>query len=157
MIMVNYYLYERNAEISFVLDLLKEFDSYFIPNISVRQNIVNYSEKLAINAHIIVAKDDMKNIGFSAFYFNKSPKDTYLTLLAVNHDYQKLGIGSKLIDIMINFCKKNHSPGIMLEMRADDSKLFNFYTKLGFKIAETFKSPYNNEEKYYLRKNLTDE
>ena len=36
MIMVNYYLYERNAEISFVLDLLKEFDSYFIPNISDR-------------------------------------------------------------------------------------------------------------------------
>ncbi|MDY0142786.1 MAG: GNAT family N-acetyltransferase [Bacteroidales bacterium] len=148
--MLEYSIIDKSIGKDNVVEILTQYDSYFIPKISERNNLIEYAEKLASNATFIIAKKFNNIAGFAAFYFNQAPKSSYLTLIAVNKDFQGLGIGKSLINELILFCRTKNSTGIMLEMRANDSKLLNFYTKLGFEITEKFKSPFNEEVKYYM-------
>lgn len=103
--MIDYLFLQKNTDTKIILDLLNEFNDYFIPRISDRVNLEEYAAKLSSNATLLVAKEGNINIGFSAFYFNPKPKDTYLSLIAVNHNYQKHGVGGGLIQKMIEHCK----------------------------------------------------
>lgn len=141
--------------------LLFQYDTYFIPKISDRTNLEEYAKKLSTNATFILAKNKNTIVGFAAFYYNPAPQSTYLPLIAVDQDCQGLGIGRMLVEKMVNYCFINNSAGILLEMRADNSKLFKFYSDFGFTIKDKFISPLNGETKYYMflstSKNTNDE
>jgi ribosomal protein S18 acetylase RimI-like enzyme len=148
--MIDYFIYEKTINKEDILELLFYYDAYFIPKISDRINLEEYSKKLASNATFILAKKEEETIGFAAFYFNPIPQSTYITLLAVDYNFQRLGIGKSLVKKITEYCYANNSAGILLEMRADDSKLFKFYSDLGFKIKDKFESPLNGEAKYHM-------
>lgn len=152
--MLNYSIIDKSIGKDNVVEILTQYDSYFIPKISERNNLIEYAEKLASNATFIIAKKFNIIVGFAAFYFNPAPKSSYLTLIAVNKDFQGMEIGKSLINELILFCRTNNSAGILLEMRANDSKLINFYTKLGFVVSNKFKSPFNEEIKYHMNLRL---
>jgi|LSQX01.2.fsa_nt_gb ribosomal protein S18 acetylase RimI-like enzyme len=148
--MINYSIFNKSVEKKEVAEILALYDSFFIPKISDRNNLVEFAEKLSKNATFIFAKKQKKIVGFAAFYFNASPKSSYLTLIAVDNRHQGLGIGKAIIEKMIEYCEKNESEGIMLEMRVRNKNLLDFYYSLGFEVKDKFTSTFNGETKLHL-------
>lgn len=148
--MIDYYVDIESVDEGEIYKLLFQYDSYFIPKISERTNLEEYAKKLSSNATFILAKNKNIILGFAAIYYNPAPQSTYLPLISVNHDCQGLGVGRMLMVKIINYCNVNNSAGILLEMRADNLKLFKFYSDFGFKIRDTFVSPSNGETKYHM-------
>jgi len=54
--------------------------------------------------------------------------------VAVHHDYQKEGVGSKLVNHAIEFCKSNGCYKIILDCR---ETLCSYYERFGFRKNET--------------------
>ena len=52
--------------------------------------------------------------------------------LTVLRDYWGIGIGSRLLDMMIEFCKRSGAELIYLECRADNLRAVSLYRKHGF-------------------------
>jgi ribosomal protein S18 acetylase RimI-like enzyme len=152
--MIDYIFFEKNSEPEIILEILNYFDSYFIPPISQRLDMNEFASKLASNATILLAKNKVKIAGFTAFYFNETPKFSYLTLLAVDLDFQGVGIGSIMVEKMISYCEQKLSAGIELEVRENNIPMLKVYKHFGFKIKDEFQSPFGNEKKYHLYLNF---
>lgn len=64
-----------------------------------------------------------------------------LLLIATNSSYKRIGIASKLIDLLI----KNHSDlDIWLEVKETNTPALNLYNKLGFKQIHSRKNYYKD-------------
>ncbi|SHJ73762.1 Acetyltransferase (GNAT) domain-containing protein [Tangfeifania diversioriginum] len=148
--MIDFQISDKPFNEDKIAEILTHYDDYFIPKISDRKNIVEYARKLSSNATFILAKNKRKIVGFTAFYFNPVPKTTYLTLIATDRNLQGTGIGKSMIYKLIEFCTTHNSAGILLEMRANNLKLFNFYDSLGFEVKEKFSSSLNGETRYHM-------
>ncbi len=51
-------------------------------------------------------------------------------------DYQRMGIGFRLMDTLIAHLKELRVPGLMFSVASDNSKGISFYQKYGFKVLE---------------------
>jgi ribosomal protein S18 acetylase RimI-like enzyme len=148
--MIDFQIFDNAFNEDKITEILIHYDDYFIPKISDRKNIIEYARKLSANATFILAKNKKKIVGFTAFYFNPVPKTTYLALIATDRNFQRLGIGKSMIYKLIEYCTTHNSAGILLEMRANNLNLFNFYNSLGFEVKEKFYSSLNGETRYHM-------
>ncbi|CAF1174721.1 unnamed protein product [Didymodactylos carnosus] len=57
----------------------------------------------------------------------------YLILFGVKKSYQGIGIGTKLLDIIIQYTKRDHCNFIFLHTECSNIKAIRLYEKLGFK------------------------
>ncbi len=69
---------------------------------------------------------------------------------AVHPDYQKRGIGSRLLKEMINLFSRAGVSEIILEVRISNIRAKNFYEKYGFYQISVLKRYYNDGENAYL-------
>lgn len=70
--------------------------------------------------------------------FQKKYKDDYPAHLHIGilPEYQRMGIGHKLLDILIAHLKQKGIKGIMLTVNSENKKGFAFYEKYGFSLIE---------------------
>jgi len=148
--MIDFLISDKSFNKDKIVEILTHYDDYFIPKISYRKNLIDYAKKLSSNATFILAKNKNSIVGFAAFYFNPAPQAAYLALIAVDNNFQGLGIGKSLIYKLIEYCTMHNSAGILLEMRAKNFKLLKFYHSMGFGIKEKFESSLNGEIKYHM-------
>lgn len=100
---------------------------------------------------IVYYKYNGKIIGFAGLYFI----DKYLSInqLCVNKDYRRLGIGSTILDFIIEI-HKNKSLILYIDKNKKDTNcLFNFYSNRGFKLIEylkTFNLIYEKDYEYLM-------
>lgn len=94
-----------------------------------------------------VIKDSGKVIGTIAI-INKGNHVAELKRLYVKKKYQGQGLGSKLFDTAIHFCKNNGFTKIEFETNKKFTKAHALYQRRGFRIVK------EDENSYYMEKEL---
>lgn len=97
-------------------------------------------------AKYIVAKTKDKIIGFAGLWIIVD--EGHITNIAVHPDYRKKGVGSALVDSLIEHSKKWGCSALTLEVRASNIPAQNLYSKYGFQSEGIRKNYYhdNNED-----------
>ena len=86
------------------------------------------------NKSIIVADLDSKVIGYLAFisYHIENTSYLYLDDFCVDSNYRNRGIGTKLVEWIINYAKENDFDNLKLHVDENNIKALSFYNKSGF-------------------------
>ena len=69
--------------------------------------------------------------------------------LTVLRDYWGRGIGSHLMEMMIDFCKNSGVHSISLYARADNTAAVSLYRKFGFETVGIYKDYFKISEEYF--------
>jgi [ribosomal protein S18]-alanine N-acetyltransferase len=105
-------------------------------------NILN-SELKNLNSSYIVAKNFNNEIlGFAGIW--KSVDDVHITNIAVKRDFRKNGIGSILLEKLIEMSNIQPFTSLTLEVNAKNEAAINLYKKYNFKQIGLRKKYYNN-------------
>ena len=77
--------------------------------------------------------------------------------IAVDKDYREDGIGSKLLEHVINYARENKAGEIWLEASTKNIAAINLYKKYGFKIQSTRKNYYQKtgEDAYNMIRTMS--
>lgn len=89
-------------------------------------------------------------VGYIGIYFVEN--EGYVYNLAVKKNFRNLGIATKLLNNIINFCKKHRFNFLSLEVRKSNSAAIKLYTNRGFNIVGVRKNFYTNpvEDAYIM-------
>lgn len=100
-------------------------------------DIDKYVDKIVENATLVfIVKSNVLG-GFIAYYDNDKKFETaFLTMIAINQDFQKLGYGSQLLDFSILELKKIGFKKYGLEVLITNYHAIKFYERKNFRIIE---------------------
>lgn len=139
---------------------VKQFESFlsdvnndFVPPLLERINFNEYFYKLRDNAVFSVCfniDNARQLVGLVAGYCNDHINNkAYITFVAVKNEYRGNGIAGKLINIFVEYCKKE---GISeVEIETNNVKVLKLYIKLGFKIESEKVIPNMQLVRYKLK------
>ena len=117
--------------------LTTKFDSFWSPSI-LKQELENSSSQY------FVAVIDTEIAGFGGIW--KAVDDCHITDIVVRKDLRKLGIGSLILEKLIQAAKDKMVNSITLEVNANNIPAQKLYEKYGFKIVGIRKKYYNNTD-----------
>lgn len=137
--------YQDNKILPIVLDILNETDYDFVPPLSAKFKLEEIAKKYVDLAHLCIAYVNNMPSGLVAFYPNKSPKDSYLSIIMTKKEFRGLQIGKNLELSCIEYCKNYKSRGLLVNMRKSNTNLFNSRLKLGYKVIKEYQLDYSNE------------
>ena len=96
------------------------------------------------NSKYIVAKIGNIIVGFTGFL--KAVDDVHITNIVTAKKYRKHGIGTKLLENLINLAKQEENiTSITLEVNSNNIAAINLYEKFGFNVVGFRKKYYNNQ------------
>ena len=78
----------------------------------------------------LICKQDNQIIGF--IIFSPINPEAHILSISVKKEMQSKGIGTLLLNCMLDQCKVMNYKKIFLEVRASNIQAINFYEKLGF-------------------------
>jgi ribosomal-protein-alanine N-acetyltransferase len=105
----------------------------FIPPLTERINITDYSKKIFENATTFEAWKQEELVGLIAAYINDAEnKITFITSVSVSNKYIGLGIASTLLNKCIEFVKQKNHKVIKLEVNKNNNPAISFYKKFNF-------------------------
>lgn len=119
--------------------ILSNFDDFWTP-----QNLKSELENT--NSKCIIAKLDNKIVGFAGIWF--SVDDSHITNIAVHKDYRHQGIGSILLEKLIELARVKSS--LTLEVNTKNEFAYKLYLKYGFKNLGIRKKYYKNLDDAYI-------
>ena len=101
--------------------------------------------------HFYVIKDNKENkiIGFIAFGIY-SIRISHIMIIAIHPNFQRKGIGSKLLNYCEEVLKNYLVKKVRLEVRTSNDIAINFYKKHGFEVADSLSNYYNDSSDAYL-------
>ena len=114
-----------------------DFDSFWTPSV-LEQELNNSS------SHYFVAICNNEVLGFGGVW--KSVDDCHITDIVVKKDSRKLGIGSLLLEKLIQEAKEENVNSITLEVNVNNLPAQKLYEKYGFKKLGVRKKYYNNTD-----------
>lgn len=118
-------------------NLYTDFDDFWSYNIFK-------SELENENSKYIIAILNNEIIGFAGIW--QVIDEAHITNIVVRKDFRKLGIGSLLLEKLIDICKNLESiNSITLEVNEDNITAQKLYEKFNFKILGRRKNYYNNK------------
>ena len=125
----------------------------FTPRLrSLNDGIVDPSElaeKYYKYGEVLLLSEKDAYIGFAAFYCNDTSAQTaYLSMLALNSEYEGKGYGRKLIRTVIHNAKIKGMVKLKLEVNKMNNRAINFYSKLGFLTTS------ENSSSFYMELNI---
>ncbi|XP_009767869.1 uncharacterized protein [Nicotiana sylvestris] len=68
----------------------------------------------------------------------------YIMTLGVLAPYRGLGIGTKLLNHVLDLCTKQNIKDIYLHVQTSNEDAINFYKKFGFEVTDTIQNYYTN-------------
>lgn len=116
-----------------------DFDDFWKP-INLKAELENPNSKY------IVAKIDNKIVGFAGVWF--SVDDAHITNIVVHKNYRNKGIGSILLEKLIELSKIKIS--LTLEVNTKNENAQKLYLKYGFKNLGIRKKYYNGTEDAFI-------
>ncbi|MFX1355956.1 MAG: GNAT family N-acetyltransferase [Promethearchaeota archaeon] len=119
---------------------LLDCDKFFIPKLSEKINISEYSEKIFNKAINFEAWDNERLIGLLSMYINE--EDTsfgYITNISIINEYKNRGIASNLLKKCIKYSKDINLNWISLKVDTKNVSAVNLYNKFNF-IKEKHKN-----------------
>lgn len=117
--------------------LSSDYDDFWSPE-TLNSELANK------NSHYIVAKLDGEILGFAGIW--KSVDDIHITDIVVKKSYRGNGIGSFLLQKLIELTKKLEFSELTLEVNANNEIARKLYLKFGFKELGVRKKYYNNTD-----------
>lgn len=134
-----------------IFNILSDFNQTFNPTLTERGlDLRSYSKKLSTKSDFIGAYYKGNCIGLVSFYANDyKSRISYLTLIAVDNNFRRMGIGQLLLDKFLQISLERSMQKAMLEVAINNLSAINFYKKNGF---EFFKK--SSESFIYMVKNL---
>jgi ribosomal-protein-alanine N-acetyltransferase len=97
-------------------------------------------------AYPVVARFENKIAGYASLY--QAADEMQIGNIAVAPDFHQRGIGTKLLEYIIQLAHENHKSLVVLEVRQSNTAATNLYKKFGFKVA--------GRRKYYYHKPVED-
>lgn len=125
--MLNLRLIENNITIEEFIELRKSVGLNDLPEVQVKKMIEN-------SIYTIVVKDDEKPVGMGRLV-GDGAYVYYLQNINVRPEYQKSGVGTLIINSLLEFIKKDKIEGtdvMVLLMSSKNSE--GFYKKFGFRL-----------------------
>ena len=119
---------------------LADFDDFWSYNILK-------DELLSTSSYYIIAKCEDIITGFAGIKFLLD--EAHITNIVTKKDMRNLGIGSKLLENLIEKAKENCSL-ITLEVNEKNTSAIALYKKYGFKTLGTRKKYYDNKFDAYI-------
>jgi glycosyltransferase involved in cell wall biosynthesis/ribosomal protein S18 acetylase RimI-like enzyme len=121
----------RNA----LYKLLIRLDEFYIPRISSRTDLEEYSVKLLENGRVFYAvNDEGKYIGLLAVYVNDTASQcAFISTISVLPEYQGSGISDNLMLKAFEVAVENGMRSISLEVDLSNQRALAFYKKQGFR------------------------
>lgn len=98
-------------------------------------DILSSNSKSKILCYLLY--DDKKLIGYLIGDFRTFPDNRYgfyISYVFIAEKYRNQKLGSKLMNLLIEKCKKVSVKFIILTCDTNDKKIVNFYKKYGFKV-----------------------
>ncbi|XP_039066394.1 N-alpha-acetyltransferase 50-like [Hibiscus syriacus] len=123
---------------------LKKLNTAIFP---VRYNEKYYADALASGEFTKLAYYSDICVGSIACRLEKKEGGAicvYIMTLGVLAPYRGLGIGTKLLNHVLELCLKQHILEIYLHVQTNNEDAIKFYKKFGFEITETIKNYYTN-------------
>lgn len=132
-------------DIQDILNIQKEQNIY----ISSEENILNDLEYTSFKYFTL--KYENKIIGYISFSY---VIDIEIEAIVIKKDFQRLGLGTLLLNFVFEFAKTNNIENIFLEVRISNTPARKLYDKCGFKEINIRKNYYNytNEDAIILLK-----
>ena len=127
-------------DLNLISDILKtDFDDFW--NISTLQSELNNK-----NSNYFVAKNEsLEIIGFAGVWFGF--EEAHITNIVTKKSFRHLGIATKLLNCIINYCKKfENIYTLTLEVKESNTVAISLYEKFNFKKVGVRKNYYNNIE-----------
>ncbi|CAI9289394.1 unnamed protein product [Lactuca saligna] len=123
---------------------LKKLNSVLFP---VRYNDKYYADALASGEFTKLAYYNDICVGSIACRLEKKETGVvrvYIMTLGVLAPYRGLGIGTKLLNHVLELSQKQNIGEIYLHVQTNNEDAISFYKKFGFEITETIKNYYTN-------------
>lgn len=115
---------------------LLECDQSFIPPLSKRVNILEYSQKLHSKATTIEIVQNEKLIGLIAAYLNKTDlKIGFISNISVLPSHKGLGYGKMMLKYCVQYMKSNGVLEVHLEVDSRNSAAIHLYKALNFYVT----------------------
>ena len=125
-------------DLSLIKDILiDDFDDFW--TYDVLQEELNNP-----NSEYFVAKLENNILGFAGIW--KAVDDVHITDIVVKKSNRQTGIGSKLLEKLIQTAKSQIFNSITLEVNEHNQPAINLYLKYGFKNVGFRKKYYNNKD-----------
>lgn len=125
-------------DLSLIKDILiDDFDDFW--TYDVLQEELNNP-----NSEYFVAKLENNILGFAGIW--KAVDDVHITDIVVKKFNRQTGIGSKLLEKLIQTAKSQNFNSITLEVNEHNQPAINLYLKYGFKNVGFRKKYYNNKD-----------
>lgn len=116
--------------------LLIKCDKYFVPKLSEKVDIEEYSKKLFDNAINLEAWENNNLIGLAAMYVDEDKTLGFITNVSVDNGFTNNGIASKLLKHCIEYSKEKNLDKINLEVNENNTPALKLYNKFGFEVYE---------------------
>lgn len=125
-------------DLSLIKDILiDDFDDFW--TYDVLQEELNNP-----NSEYFVAKLENNILGFAGIW--KAVDDVHITDIVVKKSNRQTGIGSKLLEKLIQTAKSQNFNSITLEVNEHNQPAINLYLKYGFKNVGFRKKYYGNKD-----------
>lgn len=115
----------------------KDFDKFW--NVSLLISEFKNPDSLCF-----VAKYEKQIVGFASLW--KSVDDIHITNIVTKSFFRRQGIGSQLLEFLIDTAKKLHFNSITLEVNENNSEAINLYRNHKFQELGLRKNYYHNAE-----------
>ena len=117
--------------------LLSDFDNFW--SYSILQ-----SELKNENSTLIIAKIENEIVGFAGIW--RAIDDIHITNIVTKISKRHTGIGSKLLEELINISKDEHATSLTLEVNENNKNAIKLYEKYNFKKIGIRKNYYGQNE-----------
>jgi ribosomal protein S18 acetylase RimI-like enzyme len=137
-----------------IVEFFQKIDHDFVPPLSSKVNIVDWSKKLvekAVNIVAIVEKHGHSEIiGIISFYCNDYVKlYSYIPVIGILNEYRGKGIASILWDMCLKHLKEKGFKLVGIRTW-ESSKAFSIYKKIGFQEINNIVDSENQVNKIYM-------
>ncbi len=116
-----------------ILEHLTKCDLLFVPALSERTDLQEYSIRLEMRATRIEIFEKTKLVGLVAAYFNQG-EDVFITNVSVLPNFQGKGVGRKLMQRLFAECNSRHLKSIVLRVGKENRPAISLYRGLGFEV-----------------------
>ena len=116
-----------------IIAIIKQYQKYFDSLVNDIELAMNIADKIFKHGMLLECIRQHEVIGFCAFYANDlSSRVSFITLIAVNDEYQNIGMGKKILQKVCEISKKAGMDKIRLEVNDQNVNAISFYEKNGF-------------------------
>jgi ribosomal protein S18 acetylase RimI-like enzyme len=127
----------QTATLESIYKHLNSCDNDYIPPLSSRVNLSEYSAKIYKKALSFEAWDENLLVGMINAYFNDSDsRSGFITNVSVLRKYRSQGIASRLLRMCIDYAQQNQFLQIKLETSSKNNPALTTYMKAGFKVVQ---------------------